>query len=81
VANAIEFPSPITKNGRNYFLRHQLENYKRGLAGLPLIPDGAVPVIELVPAPRAAEEIGRSRRTLGRLMAAVKPSADERKAT
>jgi hypothetical protein len=70
-----EFPSPVTKNGRNYFLRHQLENYKRGLAGLPLIPDCAVAVIELVPAPQAAEELGHSRRTLGRHMAGAKTTA------
>jgi hypothetical protein len=75
-----EFPSPIVKNRRNYFLRHQLENYKRSLAGLPLIDENNVSVVELVPAPQAAEELGQSRRTLGRRMAAVKPGAGEPKA-
>ncbi len=45
----VEFPTPIIKNGRRYFLRHQLENYKRSLAGLPLIDENGVSVIELVP--------------------------------
>jgi hypothetical protein len=66
----VECPNPITKNGRKYFLRHQLENYKRALAGLPLIDESDVSVIELVPAPQAAKELGQSRRTLGRRMAA-----------
>jgi hypothetical protein len=66
--SSVEFPTPIIKNGRRYFLRHQLENYKRGLGGLPLIDEASVSVIELVPAPQAAEELGQSRRTLGRRM-------------
>jgi hypothetical protein len=72
--SVVEFPAPITKNGRRYFIRHQLENYKRALAGLPLIDENNVSVIELVPAPQAAEELGQSRRTLGRRM---RNAADE----
>jgi hypothetical protein len=72
-----EFPTPITKNGRKYFLRHHLENYKRALAGLPLIDESSVSVVEFVPAPQAAEELGQSRRTLGRRM---KAAADEGRA-
>jgi hypothetical protein len=67
-----ELPATITKNGRKYFIRHQFENYKRALAGLPLIDENGVSVIELVPAPQAAEELGQSRRTLGRRMVAGK---------
>jgi hypothetical protein len=72
-----KLPTPILKNGRKYFLRHQLENFKRALAGLPLIDENDVSVIELVPAPQAAQELGQSRRTLGRRMAAVKQGGDE----
>jgi hypothetical protein len=72
-----EFPTAIVKHGRKYFLRHQLENYKRALAGLPLIDEGGVSVIELVPAPQAAEELGQSRRTLGRRMASAKRTSSE----
>ena len=72
MAATIELPEPITRSGRKFFLRHQLENYKRGLAGLPLIDENNVSVVELVPAPQAAEELGQSRRTLGRRMVSVK---------
>jgi hypothetical protein len=75
--SSVEFPTPIEKNGRKFFLRHQLENYKRALAGLPLIDDSDVSVVEFVPAPQAAEELGQSRRTLGRRM---KGATDEGRA-
>lgn len=78
--SSTEFPTAIVKNGRKYFLRHQLENYKRALAALPLIDESDVSVIELVPAPQAAEELGQSRRTLGRRMVAVKRVTDEGRA-
>ena len=33
------FPAPIRQNGRIYFVDRQIENHKRALAGLPLLPD------------------------------------------
>ena len=70
--SSVEFPAPITKNGRKFFIRHKLENYKRALAGLPLIDESGVSIIELVPALQAAGELCHSRRTLGRRMAPSK---------
>jgi len=58
------FPSPIKQNGRLYFFRRQLEEYKRALAGLPPEPWNGID--ELVPATLAAREFGFGRRTLGR---------------
>ena len=56
-----EFPTPVDVNGRKFFTRHDLENYKRALAGLPLIqPDN---VIALVPAGQAAVELARISQT------------------
>jgi len=67
-----ECPAPTNIGGRLYFERHEIENYKRALLGLPLLErDPRVP-IELVPAGRFAEELGRSRRTLGRRLAEKK---------
>ena len=74
----IDFPRPINRNGRKFFMRHQLEAYKRALAGLPPI-DGETSVIEFVSAPQVAEELGQSRRTLGRRMAAKKQNDDQGK--
>jgi hypothetical protein len=61
-------PLSVTICGRHYFPRAELENYKRALAGLPLLPDDRSP-IELVPAKQATRELGITRRTLGRRMA------------
>ena len=48
MADAAKFPEPVTRNGRKFFIRHQLENYKRALAGLPLLPENTIAVVELV---------------------------------
>jgi hypothetical protein len=80
MSNSPKLPTPIDRNGHKFFIRHQFENHKRGLAGLPPIAESDVSVIEFVPAPQAAEELGVSRRTLGRQMAAAaKPDAGEGK--
>lgn len=63
----LKFPSPVTQNGRLFFIRDQVENHKRALAGLP--PKPASDVVELVPAAKVAAEFGFCRRTLGRRVA------------
>jgi len=72
-----EFPAPIEKNGRKFFIRHQIENYKRSLAGMTLIAEDAVRIVEFVPAQQAADELGVNRRTLGRRMRGKSAGADE----
>jgi hypothetical protein len=64
------FPNPINRNKRLYFVRHEVENYKRALLGMT----GQEPtaVIEWVPAGQVAKEFGFGRRTLGRRIAAIK---------
>jgi hypothetical protein len=57
----LQLPEPTRINGRLFFERHQLENAKREVLGLPLLPRDPAAVIELVPAPRAAVECGKSR--------------------
>ena len=73
---SVKFPDSITLNGRKFFIRHEIENHKRALAGLPLIKEASVSVVEFVPAPQVAEELGQSRRTSGRRMKAVKCASD-----
>jgi hypothetical protein len=65
-----EMPTPTKIVGRLFFDRHELENYKRQLLGLPLLERDPLEPIVLVPAPQAAEELGRSRRTIGRRIVA-----------
>jgi hypothetical protein len=61
------FPTPVRQNGRIYFLRSSLEAHKRALAGLPPVDFQGIDA--LVPAPRAATELGVGRRTIGRRVA------------
>jgi len=63
------FPAPIRQNGRIYFVDRQIENHKRALAGLPLLPDDPSAPIKLRPASEGAAEFGFGRRTLGRRIA------------
>ena len=65
--STIEFPAPRAINGRLFFVRSEVEAYKRELAGLPPLPQASV--IEMVPAKKLAEELGVGRRTIGRRVA------------
>jgi hypothetical protein len=76
-----DLPEPLRINGRVYYQRHKLEEYKQKLIARALggESDGEQTtdpptVIELVPAPQAARELGHSRRTLGRRIAESKPA-------
>jgi hypothetical protein len=64
-------PTAIDRNGRKFFVRAQFENYKRSIAGLPLIDENYVSVLEFVSTEQAAAELGASRRSLGRRMRAA----------
>ncbi len=62
------FPSPTRINGRLYWERAEIENYKRALLGLPPAERGST--VELVPASVVGRECGIGRRTIGRRIAA-----------
>ena len=62
----LQLPEPTRINGRLFFERHQLENAKRLVLGLPVLPRDPTAPIELVPALQVAQEFGRSRRTIAR---------------
>jgi len=61
-----EFPAPTKIRGRLFFDRHEFENYKRGLLGLPILERDPRAPIELVSANQVSDELGRHRRTIGR---------------
>ena len=66
MAHTLDFPIPVKINGRLFFEELAIENYKRGILGLPpLARDGAAR-INLVTAKNVAAEFGFGRRTLGR---------------
>ena len=74
MSNVPDFPTPIRRNGRLFWLRSELEAYKRALVraarGLPAPDDDAAPAVEeFVPSDRVAAEFGINRRTLGRRIA------------
>ena len=65
--STVEFPAPHAIHGRLFFVGSEVEAYKRGLAGLPPLPQDAI--IEMVPAKKLAAELAITRRTLGRRIA------------
>ncbi len=65
----VEFPEPIRRNGRLYFVDRAIENYKRALAGLPLLPEDPTAPIKFRTAADVAADFGFGRRTLGRRIA------------
>ena len=67
-------PRPRRNNGRLFFVRHELENYKRQLLGLEPISELPA-VIELVSANEVSRELGYTRRTLGRRIATLDAGA------
>src|SRR4051794_40236066 len=69
MSDAPEFPEPIRRNGRLFFIDRQIENYKRALAGLPLLPDDPNAPIKFRAAGDVASDFGFGRRTLGRRIA------------
>jgi hypothetical protein len=73
------FPTALDINGRPYFLRSQLEEYKQALiawaSGAQVASSDTKPAIEeFVPAERAARELGVGRRTIGRRIGGRSPA-------
>jgi hypothetical protein len=61
-----EFPAPFRQNGRLFWDRHLIENFKRELMGLePVERDPKAP-ITFVTAKQLTSELPFGRRTLGR---------------
>ena len=61
-----EFPAPCRIGGRLRFEHHQLENYKRALAGLPPRERGADQQVRFITATTVCSDLAIDRRTLGR---------------
>lgn len=69
----IAFPKPFRRNKRLYFVRSEVERYKRALieqaTGIPA-PGREVDLVEsFVTAEQVAAELGFGRRTIGRMIA------------
>jgi len=75
--STIEFPAPRKLNGRLFWDRLDIENYKRALLGLPPLDRNPSTPIELVPASQVTREVGFGRRTLGRRIAASTTNSDQ----
>jgi hypothetical protein len=61
-----EFPAPIRFGGRFRFDAHELENFKRALAGLPAVARDPAAPIRFIDASLVCADLGIHRRTLGR---------------
>ena len=61
-----EFPEPTRINGRLFWDRFELENFKRSILGLQLLARDPTDPIVLVNAGRVSQEFDFGRRTLGR---------------
>jgi len=72
----LTFPAPRRIDGRLFFVRHEIEELKLALIGEARGEPSPPPaVIELVPAARLAHELGISRRSVGRRIAALNAKA------
>jgi hypothetical protein len=61
-----EFPAPFRHAGRLVWDRHDTENYKRALIGLPPLERDPQKPIEFVTARTLTAELPYGRRTIGR---------------
>ena len=61
-----DFPAPFRINGRLMWERFGVENYKRGLMGLPSVERDPQAPITFVSAKQLTAELPYGRRTLGR---------------
>jgi hypothetical protein len=69
MSDKADFPTPSRMNGRLYFDRHAVENYKRQMVGLgPVERDPRQPIV-FVDVATVASEFGVCRRTIGRMIA------------
>jgi hypothetical protein len=66
MSNLPEFPAPYRHAGRLMWDRHNVENYKRALMGIPPVERDPNAPIHFVTAKQLAEELPYGRRTIGR---------------
>jgi hypothetical protein len=66
MSESVDFPAPFRHAGRLMWERHEVENYKRSLMGLPPLERNPHTPITFVSAKQLAAELPFSRRTLGR---------------
>jgi hypothetical protein len=66
MATLPDFPAPFRLNGRLLWDRFDVENYKRGLMGLPSVERDPQAPITFVSAKQLTAELPYGRRTLGR---------------
>jgi hypothetical protein len=66
MATLPDFPAPFRLNGRLMWDRFDVENYKRGLMGLPSVERDPQAPITFVSAKQLTAELPYGRRTLGR---------------
>jgi hypothetical protein len=66
MSTPVDFPSPFRHAGRLMWDRHDIENYKRSLIGLPPHERDSNAPIVFVTARQLADELPYGRRTLGR---------------
>jgi hypothetical protein len=66
VSTSPDFPAPFRLNGRLLWDRFDVENYKRGLMGLPSVERDPQAPITFVSAKQLTAELPYGRRTLGR---------------
>jgi hypothetical protein len=68
MSDKANFPTPSRVNGRLYFDRHAVENFKRQLVGLSTVDRDPREPITFIDATTVASEFGVSRRTVSRLI-------------
>lgn len=66
MSDAPEFPIPIRYGGRLKFNVREFENFKRALAGLPILDRDPQEPIRFIAASDVCADLGIDRRTLGR---------------
>ena len=66
-----DFPTPFRLNGRLMWVRHDVENYKRALMGMPPVEREPQTPITFVTAKQLTAELPYGRRTIGRRVRAL----------
>ena len=66
-----DFPAPFRLNGRLMWARHDVENYKRALMGMPPVEREPQTPITFVTAKQLTAELPYGRRTIGRRVKAL----------
>jgi hypothetical protein len=73
---SVPFPKIVHQSNRRFVEKHAFENYKRGLAGLPLLERDPLAPIVLIPFRQAYRDLGICEKTLERRIAPKGAAAD-----